>query len=119
VSPETFIQQADRLAAQPCTIEAHGLRYWRRGDLVRRHEVPPGRVGKPAGASDLSPRRRRGEPPQIAAVAAERVEKLAAYLAQLAGEGKPQPGTAELAARYGVSTQTVRRWLARIEQGRP
>lgn len=115
VSVETFVQQTDRLSAQPRSIEAHGLRYWRRGDLVRRHETPPGRVGKPVGATDLNPRRRRGRPPQIAADAAARVESLAGYLARLAAEGKPQPGTAELAARYGVSTQTIRRWLARIE----
>lgn len=114
VSPATFAQQTHRLSAQPRSIEAHGLRYWRRGDLVRRHETPPGQIGKPVGARDLAPRSRRGEPPRIAARAAARVQDLAAYLAQLASEGKPQPGTSELATRYDVSTQTIRRWLARI-----
>lgn len=116
VSAETFAQQTHRLSAQPRSIQAHGLRYWRRGDLVRRHETPPGQVGKPVGAKDLAPRSRRGEPPKIAAHAAARVQELAAFLAQLADEGKPQPGTSELATRYDVSTQTIRRWLARIEQ---
>lgn len=117
VSLGTFIQQAHHLSAQPRTIAAHNLRYWRRGDLVRRHERPPGRVGKPAGSRDLTPRRKRGGPPPVAAAAAARVEDLAAYLARLSKDGKPQPGTAELAARYGVSTQTIRRWLARVDKG--
>jgi hypothetical protein len=119
VSLGTFVQQAHQLSAQPRTIAAHNLRYWRRGDLVRRHERPPGRVGKPAGAKDLTPRRKRGGPPPIAAAAAVRIEELAAYLAQLTKDGKPQPGTGELAERYDVSTQTIRRWLARIDEGPP
>jgi DeoR/GlpR family transcriptional regulator of sugar metabolism len=52
----------------------------------------------------------------MAEIAAARIESLAAYLAQLASEGKPTPGTSELAARYDVTTQTIRRWLARIDQ---
>ena len=116
VSAETFAQQLDRMSARPRSIEAHSLRYWRRGDLERRHEVPPGRAGKPAGAQDLAPRRLRNEPSRIAEIAAARVESLAAYLAQLANEGKPRPGTSELAAHFDVTTQTIRRWLARIEQ---
>jgi len=116
VSLETFAQQTQRLSAQPRSIEAHALRYWRRGDLVRRHEVPPGRGGKPVGARDLTPRRRRDDPSRIAEAAAKRIENLAAYLTQLSDEGNPKPGTSELATRYGVSAQTIRRWLARIEQ---
>lgn len=115
VSPATFLQQAHRQSAEPRRIEAHSLRYWRRGDLVRRHEEPPGRVGKPVGAKDLTQRRRRGVPPPVAAAAAERIEDLAEYLAQLSRESMARPTTTELAARYNVSTQTIRRWIARID----
>lgn len=116
VSVETFVQQVHSMPAQPRSIETHSLRYWRRGDLVRRHENAPGRVGKPVGAKDLAPRQRRNAPPPVAAEAEARVHALAAYLAQLAGEGRPRPPTADLAARYNVTTQTIRRWLARIDQ---
>lgn len=117
VSPSTFLQQAERQPAEPRSIEVHALRYWRRGDLVRRHETAPGVVGKPTGARDLTPRQRRAAPPPIAARAAARVEDLARYLAQLTREGAPRPDTAQLAARYDVSSQTIRRWLARIDAG--
>ncbi|HTJ66672.1 MAG TPA: hypothetical protein VL551_04010 [Actinospica sp.] len=115
VSVETFVQQTQLMSAQPQSIAAHDLRYWRRGDLVRRHESPPGRVGKPAGTKDLAPRRRRGGPPPIAAAAAARVDELATYLAQLADDGKQRPRASELAAHFDVTTQTIRRWLARID----
>jgi hypothetical protein len=115
VAVDTFVQQVDRLAISPRSIAAHGLRYWRRGDLVRRHEQAPGRSGKPAGAKDLAPRRRRGAPAPIAGKAAARIGELAAYLESLAAEGKPRPDTAELAKRYGVSQRTINRWLVSID----
>lgn len=116
VSVDTFTRRIGRVSAQPRSIDAHELRYWRRGDLARRHQAPPGKVGRPAGAKDLAPRPPRGESPRIAETAAARVGSLKVYLAQLAAEGMPRPGSSELAAHYDVTPQTIRRWLARIEQ---
>jgi hypothetical protein len=118
VAVATFVRQADRLGLPVLHIEAHKLRYWRRGDLVRRHEEAPGRTGKPTGAKDLAPRRRRGAPAPIAVKAAGRIADLTAYLDSLPADGRSRPGTDELAERYGVSTRTIQRWLARGEEER-
>lgn len=116
VSIETFAKQLNRVGAIPKHIEAHGLRYWRRGDLVTRHEKPPGRRGKPRGAADLAPRRARGGPSPAAVAAQQRIEEFAAYLARLGKAGAEMPSTSALAETFGVSMQTVRRWLAFVDQ---
>lgn len=116
VSAETFAKQLGRIGAEPRRVPAHGLRYWRRGDLVTRHETPPGRRGKPQGATDLTPRRTRGGPSPAAVAAQPRIEEFAAYLARLGEAGREMPSTSALAERFGVSMQTVRRWLARVDQ---
>lgn len=116
VSVVTFVQQLDRIGAAPRYIEAHRLRYWRRGDLVTRHHTPPGRRGKPQGATDLAPRKARRGPSPVAAGAELRRQELAAHLADLTSTGAPRPSTRELAERFDVTTQTVRRWLARIDE---
>ena len=113
VSVDVFTDQADRLGLTARNIEAHNLRYWRRGDLVQRHEETPGKRGKPAGAKDLTPRKRRGTRAAGAEKSDERATSLAAYLAELDEAGSARPDTAELASRYGVSTRTIQRWLAR------
>lgn len=116
VALDTFVQQVDRLGAAERHIGVHGLRYWRRGDLVRRHEQAPGRVGKPSGARDLAPRKRRGGPAPIAVKSAARVAELAAYLEGVSAAGRPRPTTRELADRYGVSIRTINRWLSTIDK---
>jgi hypothetical protein len=116
VAIATFVRQVDRLKMVERRIDAHGLRYWRRGDLVRRHEVVPGQPGKPQGAKDLAPRTRRGGPAPIAVKAAARIADLGAYLDSIAAEKLPRPSTIELAARYGVSPRTINRWLSDIDE---
>jgi transposase-like protein len=113
VSVDVFTDQAARLGLTAHSIEAHNLRYWRRGDLVRRHESAPGKRGKPAGAKDLTPRKKRGAPTPTADKAGQKAVSLIAYLAELDDAGSPRPDTDELARRYGVSTRTIQRWLAR------
>lgn len=115
VSVDVFTDQAVRLGLRSRSIEAHNLRYWRRGDLVRRHDSAPGKRGKPAGAKDLTPRKKRGAPALAAGKASRRATSLLAYLAELDGAGSPRPDTVELAGRYGVSARTIQRWLARAE----
>jgi Helix-turn-helix domain len=113
VSVDVFADQAVRVGLTPHSIEAHDLRYWRRGDLVRRHEKAPGRPGKPPGAKDLTPRKKRGTPAPVAQQANQNATSLYAYLAELKDAGSARPDTAELARRYGVSARTIQRWLAR------
>ena len=115
VAMDTFVRQIDRAGVVVRHIQAHDLRYWRRGDLVRRHEEAPGRAGKPVGAKDLTPRSRRGTPAPIAVKAAARIDELAEYLDGLAANGQPRPSVEELAARYEVSTRTIERWLAKVD----
>jgi len=117
VSVDVFTDQAQRLGLTARSIQAHNLRYWRRGDLVQRHESAPGQRGKPAGAKDLTPRKSRGTPSPAAEKADQKAASLTAFLAQLNDAGSPRPDTAELANRYGVSTRTIQRWLARQEGG--
>ncbi len=113
VSVDVFTDQAIRLGLTAHSIEAHSLRYWRRGDLVRRHKEAPGKRGKPTGAKDLTPRRKRGKPAPVADRANQKAASLVAYLAELDDAGSARPDTAELASRYGVSARTIQRWLAR------
>ena len=113
VSVDVFTEQAIRLGLTARSIEAHDLRYWRRGDLTQRHERAPGQPGKPAGAKDLTPRKKRGTPAPVAKKADEKAASLVSYLAELEDAGSARPDTAALARRYGVSTRTIQRWLAR------
>lgn len=113
VSVDVFTDQAPRLGLTARTIAAHDLRYWRRGDLVQRHESAPGQRGKPVGAKDLTPRKKRGTPAPVAKKAEQKAASLLAYLAELDDAGAPRPDTAMLATRYGVSTRTIQRWLSR------
>jgi hypothetical protein len=112
VSVDVFMDQAARIGLTPRSIEAHNLRYWRRGDLVRRYEKAPGQPGKPPGAKDLTPRRKRGTPAPVAKKAKEKATSLFAYLAELKDAGSARPHTDDLARRYGVSARTIQRWLA-------
>lgn len=113
VSVDVFTDQAARLSLRARSIEAHKLRYWRRGDLVPRHENAPGKRGKPVGAKDLTPRKKRRTPAPVADRANQKAASLVAYLTDLDDAGSPRPDTAELASRYGVSARTIQRWLAR------
>ncbi|WP_370381469.1 helix-turn-helix domain-containing protein [Catenulispora sp. GAS73] len=113
VSVDVFTDQAARLGLTAHHIEAHELRYWRRGDLSKRHGRAPGQPGKPAGARDLTPRRRRGTPAPVAAKADQKAAALFAYLAELDDAGSARPDTITLAERYGVSPRTIQRWLTR------
>ncbi|WP_194909697.1 helix-turn-helix domain-containing protein [Catenulispora rubra] len=115
VSVGVFTDQAVRLGLTARSIEAHSLRYWRRGDLTQRHERAPGQRGKPAGAKDLTPRKKRGTPAPAAKKANQEAAALFTYLAELDDAGSARPDTAELATRYGVSVRTIQRWLAREE----
>ncbi|MEZ0109278.1 transposase-like protein [Catenulispora sp. EB89] len=115
VSVDVFTDQVLRLGLTAHSIEAHNLRYWRRGDLVQRHEMAPGKRGKPAGAKDLTPRKKRGTPAPAAKKANKQAASLAAHLAELDDAGSARPDTAELARRYDVSARTIQRWLAREE----
>lgn len=115
VSVDVFTDQAVRLGLRARSIAAHDLRYWRRGDLIRRHDSAPGKRGKPAGAKDLTPRKKREAPGPPAGRANQKAASLAAYLAELDDAGSPRPDTAELASRYSVSARTIQRWLARGE----
>lgn len=116
VSVDVFTDQAVRLSLAMHSIKAHDLRYWRRGDLTQRHEKAPGQPGKPAGAKDLTPRRKRGTPVPVAEKADKNAASLIAYLAELDGTGSARPETTALAERYGVSPRTIQRWLARAEE---
>jgi hypothetical protein len=116
VSAETFTDQVGRLKISVRHINVHGLRYFRRGDLVSRHANPPGRPGKPVGAKDLTPRKKRGAPTPVAERAASRINALATYLADVAQSGTTRPSVTELAARFNVSGRTIERWLARINE---
>lgn len=113
VSVDVFTDQAIRLGLTARSIEAHELRYWRRGDLAQRHERAPGQRGKPVGAKDLTPRKKRGTPAPVAKKADEKTASLIGYLAELEDAGSARPDTAALARRYGVSRRTIQRWLAR------
>ena len=113
VSIDVFTDQAVRLGLTPRSIEAHDLRYWRRGDLTRRYERAPGQPGKPAGARDIMPRKKRGTPAPAAKKADQQAAELFTYLAELAAAGSQRPDTNALAERFGVSTRTIQRWLAR------
>ena len=113
VSVDVFTDQAVRLGLTAHTIKAHDLRYWRRGDLTQRHERAPGQAGKPPGAKDLTPRKKRGTPAPVAKKADEKAAALFAYLAELDDAGSARPDTTVLAERYGVSPRTIQRWLAR------
>ncbi len=115
ISVETFTDQIERRGLVPQQIAAHSLRYWRRGDLSQRHAAAPGKAGKPKGASDLVPRKKRGGPAPMAAKADERAAALAAYLAQMDGARAGRPDVGDLAARYGVGARTIQRWLVRID----
>jgi len=116
VSVDVFTDQAVRLNLRMRTVEAHDLRYWRRGDLTQRHEKAPGQPGKPAGARDLTPRKKRGTPAPVAEKADKNAASLFAYLAELDDRGSARPDTTVLAERYGVSQRTIQRWLARTEE---
>jgi hypothetical protein len=116
LSLETFTDEAERLGLRAWHVEAHALRYYRRGDLPQRYAKPPGKPGKPRGAKDLTPRKKRGAPTPVAVNAAQQIEALAAHLKQLAEAGAAQPTATELAERYDVSTRTIQRWLARITE---
>lgn len=118
IAHDTFVDQAGRLGIPVRHIKAHDLRYYRRGDLSKRHARPPGGPGKPPGAKDLTPRKKRGVPTPVAAKAAQQIEALATYLKQLAQTGAAPPTVAELAELYDVSTRTIQRWLARIDEPR-
>lgn len=113
VSVETFSDQIDRLGITARYISVHNLRYWRRGDLTQRHATPPGQPGKPAGAKDLAPRKKREAPAPAAMKADQRAAALTAHLAELDEVGVVRPGVGELAAHYGVSPRTIQRWLKR------
>ena len=115
VSVEVFTGQIDRLGVTARHISAHDLRYWRRGDLTRRHATAPGQAGKPSGAKDLAPRKKRGTPAPSAAIADKRAAVLAVYLTELEEAGATRPDVRDLAERYGVSTRTVQRWFARAD----
>lgn len=116
VSAETFTSQIERLGIAVRHISAHDLRYFRRGDLTPRHSMPPGQPGKPVGAKDLAPRRKRGAPSPIAQVAGQRAAELIDHLAELQRAGGPRPSTQALAEEYGVSPRTIQRWLARVDK---
>jgi len=113
VSVDVFTDQAVRLNLTMRSIEAHDLRYWRRGDLTQRHKKAPGQPGKPTGAKDLTPRKKRGGPAPLTEKADKNVASLFAYLAELDDAGSARPDTTALAERYGVSPRTIQRWLAR------
>ena len=115
VSVEVFTDQIDRLDVTARHIGVHSLRYWRRGDLSQRHAAAPGQRGKPTGAKDLAPRKKRGTPAPIAKKADQRAAEVVAYLAELDQAGTAQPDASELAKRYGVSTRTIQRWLTRTD----
>ena len=114
LSLETFTDEAERLGLRAWHVEAHALRYYRRSDLPQRHAKPPGKPGKPRGAKDLTPRKKRGAPTPVAVNATKQIEALAAHLKQFAERGAAPPTAAVLAERYDVSTRTIQRWLARI-----
>ena len=114
VSVETFRSQVDQLDVVPRRIRVHNLRYWRRGDLSQRYATPPGRPGKPEGAKDLSPRKKRGSPAPVAVRADRRAAELADYLAGFDAADAARPEIGDLAERFGVSRRTIQRWLARI-----
>lgn len=40
-------------------VDVCGVRYWLRGTVRRRHDTPPGERGRPVGATDHAPRRKR------------------------------------------------------------
>ena len=113
VSMAVFTAQIPRLGTTARHISAHTLRYWRRGDLTQRHATAPGRAGKPVGAKDLAPRKRRGTPAPSATKADQGAAALAAYLVELEEHGAARPDLARLADRFDVSTRTIQRWLER------
>jgi len=113
VSVEVFTDQIGRLDVTARCISAHTLRYWRRGDLSQRHATAPGQRGKPTGAKDLAPRKKRGTPAPSATKADRRASEMFTYLAELDQAGTVRPNVSELAERYGVSGRTIQRWLAR------
>lgn len=113
VSVEVFTDQVTRLGLTVRRIEVHDLRYWRRGDLTRRHKTAPGQPGKPPGSKDLTPRKKRGTPAPSATKADQGAAALAAYLAELDGSAVTRPDASKLAQRYDVSTRTIQRWLGR------
>jgi hypothetical protein len=115
VSVEVFTDQIDRLDVTARHISVHDLRYWRRGDLSQRHAAAPGQPGKPRGAKDLAPRKKRGVPAPIARKADQRAAEMVAYLAELDRTGTARPDVSELAKRHGVSTRTIQRWLIRAD----
>lgn len=113
VSVDVFADQANRLGLTARSINAHNLRYWRRGDLIKRYERAPAKPGKPTGAKDLTPRKKRTTPAPAAEKTDQRAASLVAYLAGLDATGSPRPNTTELASRCGVSVRTIQRWLVR------
>jgi hypothetical protein len=46
-----------RIEATP--VNVCGVRHWKRGTIRRRHDTPPGKRGRPHGATDATPRPRR------------------------------------------------------------
>ncbi|MCX5199713.1 DNA-binding protein [Streptomyces sp. NBC_00249] len=89
--------------------ERHGRRWWTRAAAVARAGRETQYKGRTAGAKDLVPR---------SAPTDRRVREVAA-IAEAVEAGQARPVTAdELAERYGVSTRTAERLMAKADEAR-
>ncbi|MCY0961792.1 DNA-binding protein [Streptomyces sp. H27-H5] len=89
--------------------ERHGRRWWTRAAAEARAGREAQYKGRTAGAKDLAPRIARTDP---------RIREVAA-IAEAAEAGQAQPVTAaQLAERYGVSTRTAERLMAKADEAR-
>lgn len=59
VSEATWRRKAVNGRTDATAVDVCGQRYWLRGTITRRHEVPPGTFGRKVGDRDLRPRKPR------------------------------------------------------------
>lgn len=93
-----------RVHDKPRTIR--GVRHWHRRTIDAYRDRPRGRPGRPTGATDSKPRRRRRNPQR----------EHAAQLLKQAAEARTTITARTIAAEVGVDIRTVERWLPTLRQ---